>query len=821
MSELFLRADPAAPWSFALVGGPALAAVAVLLVMLTLWSYRRHPQASRRRITILITLRILALLLTLLTAVRPSVGVQENPKIPSFLLIGVDLSESMTVPDELNNRPRIEAVRKTFERCQPTLDELKNEQNVEVVLYALGGSDFNEAAGWYDPNRPADIPRSDYAAYLRRTFERWQAEPYIRAHLVIGDGTDNGPARPEADAARWRQTGRAVHTFAVGSATTDSGTKDVALVSLTPTTGAADGSVFVKTDFTLRLVANAFGFAGATVPVKVQFDAGDGYKDVRTEQATLAKETDNAVDLKLTAPDRPGQIKVRVEVPVASTPGDVVPSNNVIETYLTVTKEGMRILLVNRANVERVAIRRALADDPRMKVYDPILQPDDPATPAEREDFDFDRRAYDVIILGNVTARQLTSLDPTIPAKIRDQVTQKGVGLLMSGGHATFLGTPGYPDATGWRGTREIMDILPVDLNQPGPVPDTVLNNERTRFQYLPTARHAGHYLNRLGATPTESAALWDRLNDRANTPRVRLAGVNAVGTPKPLATVYAVAAPGPADAPNVKAPAAPGQENTLAPMLVGHQIGAGDRGRVLAFAGQDTYFWKALGQPKTNDGVQLHARFWRQMVRWLAHQEDDDAQVFARPELPRLPVGGQQTVRIGIRQPGGAPAIDPQFSVVKILAPGEAESAAVNRPFFPDAAGVFRVPFEPTVPGEYTVKVVASGKDAKGAEVKGEAAARFLVYAVATDEMLKKAAQPEVLQRIAAAGGGQARRLDELPAFLRELKEAPPAGPKPRPRYYPDWRRDQSRGFLPAWLVAFVLVLGTEWGLRRYWGMV
>ena len=103
----------------------------------------------------------------------------------------------------------------------------------------------------------------------------------------------------------------------------------------------------------------------------------------------------------------------------------------------------------------------------------------------------------------------------------------------------------------------------------------------------------------------------------------------------------------------------------------------------------------------------------------------------------------------------------------------------------------------------------------------QGEAGARFFAFPVATDEMLVKSAKPDVLQRIAASGGGQFYRLEDLPKFLKELAAKPIDVAKPRPRYYPDWRRDQSHGFLPSWLAFVVAVLGFEWGLRRYWGLV
>jgi hypothetical protein len=206
--------------------------------------------------------------------------------------------------------------------------------------------------------------------------------------------------------------------------------------------------------------------------------------------------------------------------------------------------------------------------------------------------------------------------------------------------------------------------------------------------------------------------------------------------------------------------------------------------------------------------------------VRYLAHQEEDDAAAFARVMAKRLPVGGKQTVRVGLRSPGGAPAKDPQFTV-KVLAPGQDETAAQPRTVVPDPDGGFQVTYNPTAPGEYTVKVAAVGKDKDGKEVKGEASARFQAYPEASDEMLRKAADHDMLRKIASAGGGQFHRLDELPAFLKELAAQPLETVKPKPKYLPDWRRDRSKGFLPGWLVLFALLLGGEWALRRMWGLV
>src|SRR5262249_51332944 len=96
-TSLFFSSRPAFPWSVYPLGLPALAVVAVLLVLLTIWTYLGHPQATRRRVLVVLALRLGALAVALLTAVRPSAGFQEEPKVPSVLLVGIDLSRSMTV----------------------------------------------------------------------------------------------------------------------------------------------------------------------------------------------------------------------------------------------------------------------------------------------------------------------------------------------------------------------------------------------------------------------------------------------------------------------------------------------------------------------------------------------------------------------------------------------------------------------------------------------------------------------------------------------------------------------------------------------------
>ncbi len=799
-----------------------LVAAGVAIVALTVWTYSAQLAGNRRRIVLLIVLRLSALLVILLTALRPAYPIDEQPKIRTQLLIGIDLTESMTVRDEVGNSSRIDAVRRTLDICQPTIDALQTEQNMTVTLYGFGASAFTEATGVYDPAAKVDAQQSDYRTYLARTLEKWQGQKFVRGHIIIGDGAENSPgASALSEAGAWRRTAP-IQTFVVGTTTPPGAVRDVALVDarLDP------DPVAIKNEVTLRLKVNAYGFGGATVPVRVQYDLGKGYQDVLIEKVKLAKEKDNTVELKLKAPDQlpedekkqpRKQIKVRIEIPIADVPGDINPANNVLETYMNLTKEGLRVLVVGRYLYENALLLDALAADPRIDVRKIDLQTDEGGA-GLLEAFDFDDKAYDVMILGDISANQLAAIDPKIPGRIAERVVKKGMGFIMIGGHATFSGQPnerindartGAPKS-GWRGVKELESILPIRLDDgPADIPTGFFDLPKGRYQFVVNPRFADNFLVKIAGSKAESDELWNKLNERQT--RSRFTGLSNIGTPLPTADVYAWAA---STDPVVRNSDGKG----LAPLLVGHQIGDGNRGRVLTFAAQDTFMWQRYGQPKSQDGKQIHSRFWRQLVLWLAHQETDESTVTARPSFPRLAVGSKQEVKFGIRGQNGATVVNPTFEVT-LFAPGDNLGKKVD--VDTDAAGGSILNYNPPTAGEYTVKVTATGKTAKGEPVTGDASAKFIGYPETAEEMLRTAADPDFMAKIAAASGGKGYRLDELPGFLKELRGQPLDNVKPKQKYLPNWDRKSSEGFLPTWLAIFAGLLLAEWGLRRYWGMV
>lgn len=819
MNDYFLHWRPAYPWSISPVGLPALALVAVLLVTFTIWSYTGHPNATRRRIAVVLVLRLAALVIALLTAVRPSVGVQEDPRFPSVLLIGIDVSESMTTKDEVNSQARFEAVRKIMEKCQPLLDELAAEQNVSVATYQFSTPDFSAPTGRYAPGEPAVGKRSDYGTFLNRTYDRWQGERFLRGMLLVGDGIDNGEKYSAvAEAARWARRGTPLTTFTVGQESSNPDARDIVVSSV-----ECDPSpVPIKTDVTVIGTVNAYNFQDSRVVARVYFDN----KQVAQEEFTLDRVKDNKIRLTAKAPPTRGEIKVKfvigqeVNGELVPLKGELSGENNYSETFLTVTKDGVRILVIDRLRTELVAIRDALRSEKRFDLNELDFQPDAAVSAVQRDLLDLDAQAYDVLVIGNVSAAELTRLNPSILNKIADRVKKQGMGLMFLGGEHAFHGMP--------------EDLLPVTAT--GQIVENVDKGAMRPIDlYLTIPTENGlTKMMRLARDQKDSVALWNDLNAIPRLSRAKITGYNRFQK-KDSGTVYAWTRPaGPVIAAGTPMPDRK-SDPSADPLLVGHQIGDNARGRVLALAAYDTFLWEKLGQPKTRQGTEIHTRFWKNCMLWLAHQDEEEGQAYIRPAQRQMKVGGEQTLRVGVKLPSGGDDANAELSV-KIVPVPEGKPG-------PDAADIERarpetvvrdrdgakVLYRPRTKGEYFAVLTSPRKSPDGKPIIGpdgkpellRATAKFIAIPDTSDEMLRVSADHDFMTRLSAANGGKALRLEDLPSYLKELKSEPMETMKPKPRYYPDWRRNHSQGFLPLWLVLFVLLLGAEWGLRRLWGMV
>src|SRR5262249_18488342 len=102
-------------------------------------------------------------------------------------------------------------------------------------------------------------------------------------------------------------------------------------------------------------------------------------------------------------------------------------------------------------------------------------------------------------------------------------------------------------------------------------------------------------------------------------------------------------------------------------PVLAARNYGAG---RTMAFAGDTTWRWV-----RPPAGAQLHARFWKQLILWLAKQEEAEGNAWVKPDARRLVSGAKLGFAVGLRGRGGVEVKEPRFEA-KVVGPDGAETS-------------------------------------------------------------------------------------------------------------------------------------------------
>jgi uncharacterized membrane protein len=778
-----LTTDLLWPWSIPNIGMWALIITAILLVAAAAWSYLRVPGAKLRRVGVVLGLRIFALFLVFLAITGASCISRDELKVPSLLIIAIDRSASMSVvKDEIGGLSRWDYLKQNLNEIRPLLDRLKKDHNISVAFWSFG-----DEVAEFDIDNPGEAlgKWTDTAQMLETLKTKYRGEKYLRALLVLSDGADNQAPNPPARdlAAQWHSLPCPVHTFAYGNKAVVPGQNDIVVTSLTP----ESSTVSIKGKLTVKATIDALGFTGSPVRVKVFIDD----KEVAAQDEVLNLRKDNVVSITCDAPAVPGEIKVTLKVHgrdrPGALPGELSEANNEMATYVTVTREGLSVLLIDRQEhfPEPQRLLAKLDADKRFRVYRAWLRGPNLLTDNQVGLFQFDKQPYDVIILGEVTAERLRAADPDALKKIYDRVVNKRTGLLMMGGRYAFANGD-------WAGT-EMEKLLPMKLDTRGKVEGDI--------KLKPTAKGL-EYVLRLADREKESAARWELLqSDQEETPGV-MRGMTRLGTIPGDKTILAEATT---------------EKGEVLPLMVAHTIGTG---RVIAFGGATTYNWETPGKA---DGPDIHSRFWRQVVVWLAQQENTNDNLRIRLNTRRLRTGDNLGFGVELKGTQGETLRDVKYNV-KVVDPKGNETVVEVRPGLKGSSteNESRGDYKPKLPGEYRVVASGSGKHpTEDRTVSGNSEARFLAYQDDA-ETTEQAANPDFLKDLARDGGGRDYRPGELKKFLEHLPSKPLPKPPPKPSKLPDWRTNKGPSpFLLAFFLLFVQVVALEWFLRRRWGMV
>jgi hypothetical protein len=349
----------------------------------------------------------------------------------------------------------------------------------------------------------------------------------------------------------------------------------------------------------------------------------------------------------------------------------------------------------------------------------------------------------------------------------------------------------------GWEGTP-IEPLLPVRIDVKGQLEGAPGNQRELKF--VPTESGLRHFALRLDSDPKQNADWWSRL--------ATLNGGNKVN--RKLGASVVLAESGEGDI-----------------LLAAGQTGAG---RTAALAVDTTWRWSRPGPPRDpknkdkvgvlSEGREAHVRFWRQLILWLAKQEEAGKALRIELANRRIITGKEQVVTVQAREvtPGGTkdaskPLRGATFNV-KVIKPDKTE---LMLPVQPDGTpeaksqGTF---WKTDEPGEYEVQVTASHL---GADL-GMARARFMTYRD-DSELLNRTANHTLLEQIAHETGGTARLHGGLVEVLEKL--APESATEvTRSLKLPDWQEPNLllQGIL---FLLFVILVSGEWLLRRLWGLV
>ncbi len=762
--------------------------------------YRRERTSSGRRLTLaVVRCGVIALVAAMLC--RPSLVWQRNRVEPSHVAVLLDTSLSMTTRDRYSDEAAASAIARGAGLSKPAA--LDDHSRIECVQAAVTGDDaaplrrllehnaiqlytFSGAAepqGYADSeaalaplvesvqSAKAEGMSTDLARAIRQVIDKAQGRR-LAAVILASDGRATQPTslQDALDLAAGRQI--PIFPLRIGSP------DPVRDIEVGPVR-AQDG-VFVNDVLAVEAQLSARGLSEPT-PVRVALVDERSGTTVAAQTVSLDPSV-GATTVELhTKPTQGGTTRYRVEV--APLPGETNIQNNAERVDVTILEGGLRVLFVEGyPRYEYRYLKNALLREQTMQMSGLLIEADEqfvqegtepigrfPDTPEELS-------RYDVVLFGDVDPRGgwLTAAQMNI---LLDFVGNEGGGFgLIAGERAAphrYLGTP-------------LEKLIPVSID-PGFLGryDAALV-----FGYRPRLTPEGRRsrIFRFAADRAASAALFDSLPE--------LYWVARTLGPKPGASVLA-------EHPTLRTAAGP------MPIVVTGRYGAG---KIFFQATDDTWRWRR------HNGELLHDSYWVQVARELmrdtrASQDRryvlrTDRRTYAYGEPVRVQVEffdaqllSQQhdTLPVAVAESGTVDAHEPSGG---LLIPTRFEAHRIS-----PQSSIFEGAYVPPHPGGFSLEA------ADVSPRPGDRSASVLVRVERPDlEARRPEADYEALERIAAATGGRVLELDQLESEFATVRD--------RSVQIPD---DVVETLWDSKLVLmlFVLMISTEWGLRKAFGLL
>lgn len=644
---------------------PLLLAGAAAILASVWWAYRlRVRGATTRWRWVAVALRVLAVILCVLAAFRPSLLVAEKRQRDSVVLFLVDSSASMTVTDEAGGRSRWENALQAVDQSRAPMERLRRDSRVAAEYYRFD-SELRELPETDVP--PPDGRETALGSAMLEALKRNEGR-HVAAMILHSDGASNAGPPPLTVAERFKARGIPVLAVGHGSETAGRDTRDVVVRDI-----VAGPAVFVKNELLVQGRVRVRGFPNQPVEVKLLVEGRQVAKT--TVRATEPDQVLPVTGLKHVFP-MPGEQKVSLRVEPLD--GETLRANNEVGTYVEVLKGGLGVLYLQGPNFswEYAYLIRALDASPDIRVDLQVLRRPARGAVGELPDDVLEPGKYDVVILGDIPAAMLTLEQQRALAALVDN----GAGLMMLGGRSSF-------GAGGWRDSP-LARLLPVEVH-----PADGDHDPDGGVKVVPNPAALGEFVMRLADSPAESAALWELLPP--------LPGINNLPRPKPGANLLA-------------------SSTDRRPVMLSQEIG---RGRAVAFAGE-TWVWSRADE-RTRAA---HRRFWRQVIFWLAHKEnagENEVQLVLDRRSVRS--GQKLDIVARALGPSKSVIPDANFNarVERVSPPPGPDELPEPVDFSRRGEDAVAAHFPRGEPGEYRITVTATRPDG---DVLGSKSARFIV---------------------------------------------------------------------------------------------
>jgi hypothetical protein len=754
--------DPVGSWLL-------VAVVAALLLAVLVAVPPDRSRVSGGKLAALVLLRLAAFLALVFCLLRPTLVSTRQARQQGTVVVLADASKSMTVADGANGRTRWQELTAALAAARPAAAKLVESGDFDVATYVFDRDARPVAAVGRDPF-PLGEWRADkgsdqtaIGAAIADT-ARSAAGRQIAGVIVLSDGGQHAyPPRdepPQVAARTLADGGAPLWSVTFGQPLGAGQGRDAAVVNL-----SVGETVYRKNMLEVagRVRLEGLGDRAVVVRLLAENDAGGMEEVARTSVRAAAGGRSQPVEEPVRLSWTPQALGERkLSLAVEKIDGEVVTGNNELSTFVEVVDGGLRVLyLEGSLRVEQRFLRRVLAASPDMQVDFRWIDS------ARRENWPVDigrelERDFNVFLIGDLDSAAVRREDLQ---KILRRV-QAGAGLGLLGGFHAF-------EAGGW-GSSALGPAMPFEpdrlARQPFDEPVRERLHVKGPLPMLPDRRFGGVSILRQGATDEESLRVW-----RALPP---LEGANDLGRLVPTAKPLAATADG-------------------RPLLVGREYGDG---RVLAFAADSTWRWVMQG------AGEQHRRYWRQLVLWLAKQDDNEQDsLWVKPGQRRVPPGSPVAFDAGLVKSDGSAVADAALEAVAVSPTGQSRPVRIARRGETWAGNVADV----SEPGDWRIVVKATRPGAP----PRERTARFTV--VRQDlELANPRSNPLLMRQLAEATGGGVRLPEELPAIFAEIAERPAAYETTQQWSFAAW---------DTWPM-FLLVAGclcAEWYLRKRYGLV